>query len=491
MALVESSHHNSATLPAPAPQKTLPDPERKSSGIVRSVMIVLIVLALVAFAVWKIRQNKADQDFEANKSAASAHRPIPVQVTPVVAKTMPVYLTALGTVTPYYSVTVKSRVDGQLMSVNVREGQAVRKGQVLAEIDPRPYEAALAQAVGQLAKDQAAADYAKIEAGRYKDLYAAGVVSKDSEQTQMSSAGQTAGALDADRAAIQAAKVNVVYTRITSPIDGVVGLRQVDPGNIVHAADTTGLLLVTQLQPISVIFTLPEDQLPEVMKLMRDGKKLAVEAYDRSESTHLASGTLLTIDNTIDTTTGTVKGKAVYENKDNALFPNQFVNVRIVLQERPNAVVIPASALQTGTHGSFVFLVKPGEGKPDEADAGRPPFVDPEADAESKRPKFHVVVQPVVVDVTEGSQVILRSGLQPGDQVVTDGQEKLKDQSNVSPKQAAAAPAGPSTQPLGPSGPTGAKHGKPGSKTPPADDSLNDNRLRLHEDAAGAGARRA
>jgi multidrug efflux system membrane fusion protein len=338
------------------------------------------------------------------------------------------------------------------MTVNVREGQAVRKGQVLAEIDPRPYEATLAQAEGQLAKDQAAAEYANTEASRYKSLYEAGVVSKDSEQTQISSAGQSAGTLAADRAAIQAAKVNVTYTKILSPIDGVVGLRQVDPGNIVHATDTTGLLLVTQLQPIGVIFTLPEDQLPQVLKLMRAGNKLAVEAYDRSETTHLASGTLLTIDNTIDTTTGTVKGKAVYANVDNALFPNQFVNVRIVLQQRPNAVVIPAAAIQNGTKGNFVFVVKPGAGKMDPADAAKLAGLSgrnlDNEDENRNRPKFHVEVRNVVIDLTEGSQVILKSGLEPGETIVIDGQEKLKDQSNVSTRQGAAASTGPSTAPL-------------------------------------------
>ncbi|WP_255462465.1 efflux RND transporter periplasmic adaptor subunit [Granulicella sp. WH15] len=446
-------------MPASQPQKSQPEPEGKSGGgIVRRVLIVLVLVGVAAFAVWKIRQNQAEQAVEADRTVFTANRPIPVQMTAVVQKTMPIYLTALGTVTPYYSVTVKSRVDGELMSVNVREGQAVRKGQLLAQIDPRPYQAALAQAVGQLAKDQAAANYNAAEASRYTSLYQAGVVSKESQQTQISNAGQSTGTLDADRAAIQAAQVNVTYTRILSPIDGVVGLRQVDPGNIVHAADATGLILVTQLQPISVIFTLPEDQLPQVLKLMRAGSKLAVEAYDRSETTHLASGSLLTIDNTIDTTTGTVKGKAVYANQDNALFPNQFVNVRIVLQQRPNALVIPASAIQNGIHGTFVYVVKPGAGKMDAETAAKlKPVSGHNFEAEDDnhgRPKFHVEVQPVVVDLIEGSQVILKSGLEAGDNVVTDGQEKLKEQSNVSPKQTAASANGPSTQPLDPGKPS-------------------------------------
>lgn len=448
MALVETTPQHPAAQPA------------SGGGTIRRLLIVLIVIAAAVFVVWKIRQNKASQAAEADKTAAAAARPVAVQVAPAVKKPMPIYLTALGSVTPYYSVTIKTRVDGQLMSVNVREGQAVRKGQLLAEIDRRPYEAALSQAQGQLAKDQAAAKYNADEASRYNALYEAGVVSKESAQTQTSNAGQSTGTLDADRAAIQAAKVNLIYTRITSPIDGVVGLRQVDPGNIVHAADATGLILVNQLQPITVVFTLPEDQLPQVLQLMHAGQQLQVEAYDRSESTHLASGKLLTIDNTIDSTTGTVKGKAVFANQDDALFPNQFVNVRLVLQERPDAIVIPAAAIQTGTEGTFVFLVKPGAGKQDSNRATSASKADPEGG----KPQSHVEVQPVAIDVTEGSQVILKSGLKPGDSVVVDGQEKLKDQSNVSTRQAAGGKNGPSTQPIVPDASKGGK-GKRGAKS--------------------------
>jgi len=452
MALVETTSHDSATRPA------------SGGGLIRRLLLILILIAAVVFVVWKIRQNKASQAVEADKTAAAAARPVAVQVAPVAKKPMPIYLTALGSVTPYYSVTIKTRVDGQLMSVNVREGQAVHKGQLLAEIDRRPYEAALAQAQGQLAKDEAAAKYNTDEASRYNSLYEAGVVSKESAQTQTSNAGQSTGTLVADRAAIEAAKVNLIYTRITSAIDGVVGLRQVDPGNIVHAADTNGLILVNQLQPITVVFTLPEDQLPQVLQLMHSGHELAVEAYDRSESTHLASGKLLTIDNTIDTTTGTVKGKAVFANQDDALFPNQFVNVRLVLQERPDAIVIPAAAIQTGTEGTFVFLVKPGPGKQDSNHSAPAAKADPEGG----KVQSHVEVQPVVIDVTEGSQVILNSGLKAGDSIVVDGQEKLKDQSNVTTRQATGGKNGPSTQPIAPDASKGGK-GKHGA----APDSLD------------------
>ncbi len=231
-------------------------------------------------------------------------------------------------------------------------------------------------------------------------------------------------------AAIQAAKVNVGYTKIVSPINGVVGLRQVDPGNIVHAADTTGLLVVTQLQPIAVIFTLPEDQLPPVFKLVRAGRKLTVEAYDRSSATHLATGSLLTLDNQIDTTTGTDKVKAVFSNADGALFPNQFVNVRLVLEQREAATVIPAAALQSGSQGSFVYLLRQGK-IPDELRQKGP---DGKLLSAGDALGYYVVTQPVRIDVTEGTQLIVAKGLQPGDQIVVDGQERLRNGARVVPR---------------------------------------------------------
>ena len=437
----------------------------------KKFLIALILLAAIGGAYWKITKNNAETKSAANKDAAKGDRAIPVTATAVQQKTMPIYLTALGTVTPYYSVTLKSRVDGQLLSVNVREGQAVRKGQLLAQIDPAPYAAAVAQAEGQLAKDQASADYAKAESARYTALYQAGVVSKDSEQTQISSAGQTQGAIAADKAAIQAARVNLAYTRIYSPIDGVVGLRQVDPGNIVHASDATGLLLVTQQHPISVIFTLPEDQLPEVQQTMAKGQKLMVKAFDRSQTTHLADGSLLTLDNSIDTTTGTDKVKAVFDNKENTLFPNQFVNVQLILQQRPNSIVIPAAALSTGTQGNFVYVVKEGNPPVDPtkakkakpaADAAEGAEPAPAAEA-PKGPQYYVEVRPVVVDLTEGTSVILKSGLEAGEQVVTDGQEKLKNHSKVSPKKSTPKSSAPA-EAVGTPDASGAEAGHKGHK---------------------------
>lgn len=487
MPALESRDQDLHTSDTPLSPGSAPVKSGSSLGsIARKVGVIVIVGAAAGFAYWKIQSNQQETADAAGKSMQQANRAIPVTTATVASRTMPIYLTELGTVTAYNTVTIKSRVDGQLLTVNVREGQKVSQGQVLATIDPRPYEATVAQAEGQLSKDTATAEYAKAEAGRYAALYKAGVVSNDSQQVQQASAGQSAGVLAADRAAIQAAKVNVGYTRITSPISGIVGLRLVDAGNIVHSSDANGLLVVTQLQPIAVIFNIPEDQLPTVIATMRGGHKLTVDAYDRSETTKLASGTLLTLDNQIDTTTGTVKAKAIFENKDGALFPNQFVNVRLILEQRANSLVVPAAAIQNGATGSFVYLVKKGappKAAAEDGNAGAPgggPAGGPEGkkdaktgakapggDAPEAAPKepYYVDVQNIVVDLTEGAQVILKSGLNAGDQVVVDGQEKLKKFSKVDPKAAAprggrgGAGAGAGPQGAGSNGPPEGKAG--------------------------------
>ena len=442
-------------LPPPEPLRPVgtPDREPPKGSLLRKLIIAAIILLAIAGVIWKVRANQAQQAAETQKLAAAADRPVPVSIVPVQMKNMPIYLTALGTVTAYNTVTVRSRVDGQLMRVNFREGQSVHKGQLLIQIDPGPYRAALEQAQGQLVRDQANEKNAKAEATRYTALFQAGVVSKETQQAQVSTAGQASGTITADQAAIDAAQVNVDYTRILSPIDGVVGLRQVDPGNIVHAADTTGLVVVTQLQPISVIFTLPEDYLPQVLQMTRAGKRLAVEAYDRSETTHLASGSLLTVDNQIDTTTGTDKVKAVFDNRENTLFPNQFVNVRLILQQRPNALVIPSAAVQTGNQGNFVYVLRDGDPPKELQDANAATRSADKGTGKAgatnatppKMPPHYVVAQPIKVDVTEGTQVLLAEGLQAGDQIVIDGQERLKNGSRVIPHVLPPRPAAAST----------------------------------------------
>ncbi|MGH9560973.1 MAG: efflux RND transporter periplasmic adaptor subunit [Terracidiphilus sp.] len=434
----------------PALEGTLPSSETVGRrGWLRRIAIVLAILTAAGLAARKIHDNLSGAPATGGRSGADAERAVPVLAVPVQQKEMPIYLSAPGTVTAYYSVTMRTRVDGQLLTVNFREGQSVRKGQLLAQIDPAPYLAALAQAEGQLAKDQAAAVYAKAAAARYKTLYDAGVVSQDREQTETSAAGEAEGAILADKAAIEAAKVNLAFTRILSPIDGVVGLRQVDPGNIVHATDATGLFLVTQLDPIAVIFSLPEDRLPQVQQALRGGKTLEVDAYDHDETALLAKGKLLTLDNQIDTTTGTDKVKAVFDNKDGNLFPNQFVNIRLIMRLVPDALVIPAVAIQTGSVGSFVYVVKRGvpakasRGAAESGAAGHGHSKKSQTTGASasggkgspSEEKYFVEVRPVTVEATEGSDVLVSSGLAPADQVVIDGLEKLKDYSVVAPRQ--------------------------------------------------------
>lgn len=445
----------------------------RKGGRRRMIVVLVLVLLVAGFIVWRIHSNNAADADAAQKQSMMANRPTPVQVMDVQQKTVPVYLTALGTVTPYNTVTLHSRVDGQLLQVNFREGQAVHKGQLLLQIDPRPYQATLDQALGTLAKDEANLKNTQAEAERYTALYQAGVVSKEQQQTQVSNQGQAAGSIKADQASIEAARVNLGYTRIYSPIEGVVGLRQVDPGNIVHASDSTGLVVITQVHPIAVIFTLPEEQLPQVQQAMRGGQKLVVDAYDRNDAHKIASGTLLTIDNQIDTTTGTAKLKAVFDNADGSLFANQFVNVKLILRQRPNATVVPTAAIENGTQGDFVFVVNPGptpadkvknlpgssptntttgdKGKREKTAATTQEQARGGGEGRDGRPReqFHADAVPVHVDFTIGTSSILSDGaLHAGQQVVVDGQEKLVDGGNVTPQQAHGAPAQPGNKSL-------------------------------------------
>src|SRR5438270_12772866 len=297
----------------------------------------------------------------AQKPAGKADRgqqTVSVAVAPVQKEDMPVILTGLGSVQATNTVTVKSRVDGQLVEVPIKEGQEVKKGQLLAVIDPRPYEVQLSQTQATLFKDQSALTDAKANLDRFQGLFKEGVISRQQLDTQNSQVGQLEGAVRADQAQVDNAKLQVTYSRITSPIDGRVGLRLVDPGNMVHAGDANGLLVITQRQPIVVIFTLPEDNLPAVSKEMQR-RQLPVDVFSRDDQTKLATGVLLTIDNQIDPQTGTGRLKAEFENRDHSLWPNQFVNARLLLETRKDSIVVPAAAIQRGPQGTYVYVVKP------------------------------------------------------------------------------------------------------------------------------------
>ncbi len=344
---------------------------------------------------------------QAKSAKASSPPPaVPVGVATVKQGDFNVYLTGLGSVEAFYTVSLKTRIDGQIVQVNFREGQDVKKGELLIVIDPRPYEVALAQAKANLQKDEAQLTNAKAQYERNKVLYEEGVIAKQDLDTLEASFGTYEGTIASDNAAIKNAELNLTYCYIKSPIDGRVGLRQVDPGNYVTAASGTAMLVITQLHPIAVIFTLPEDQLQQVRDHMRQGS-LEVDAYSRDDQTKLSTGKLLTIDNQIDPTTGTVKLKGVFDNPDNNLWPNQFVNVHLLLETRKNAITAPASAMQRGPDGTFAYVV----------------------DA-----KNTVQMQPVKIALTQGSTVVVASGLQGGERVVTDGQEKLQAGSRVAPQ---------------------------------------------------------
>jgi len=331
---------------------------------------------------------------------------VPVGVATAERRDVPVYLKGLGSVTASNTVSVKSRVDGQLAQVNFREGQNVSKGDLLAVIDPRPFQVALDQAQANLFRDQAQLRDARLNYERFKSLLQeSGAVSQQQVDTQKASADQLEGAVRADQAQLDNAKLNLVYSHITAPLGGRIGLRLVDVGNMVHAADTNPLLVITQLQPIAVLFTLPEDSLQNVSKHMHQGT-LPVEAYSRDDQTKLASGTLLTIDNQIDQTTGTGRLKAMFSNQDNMLWPNQFVNVRLLLETHKGSTVVPSVAIQNGPQGSYVFVVKPDK---------------------------TVEVRPVTVSFTQNNVATISSGVDPGDTVVIDGQDKLQAGSKVDP----------------------------------------------------------
>ncbi|HEX6774150.1 MAG TPA: efflux RND transporter periplasmic adaptor subunit [Acidobacteriaceae bacterium] len=386
-------------------------------------LVLVVLLALAGLITWRtITAKQQEKAAAVRRQRAMADQAMPVQVAKVRQETVPIYLTGLGTITPYYSVKIIPRVTGELTNVYIREGQDVRKGQELMTIDPRPYQAALDQAKGQLARDEAQLKNNQAEFNRYKALYDQGVVSKEQRDTYESNLGQFVGAIKADEASIEAAQLNVTYCHIKSPIDGKVGLRQVDPGNLV-TANTTQTLIVNQFRPIAVYFTLPEDLLQRVLAKLRRDHKLDAIAFDRSDTVQLESGQLTAADNQIDITTGTAKLKAVFANTDEKLFPNQFVNVHLVLEQRNNSIVIPAAAVQHSSEGDYVWLVK---------STSDPSTPSSDASGKVSPGSGTVSMQPVQIDTTQGSMVILKSGLQADQQVVVDGADKLQDGTKVS-----------------------------------------------------------
>jgi membrane fusion protein, multidrug efflux system len=329
---------------------------------------------------------------------------IPVVAAKATKGDIGVYLSGLGSVTPIYTVTVKSRVDGQLMKVYYREGDYIRQGDPLVEIDPRPYEVTLMQAQAQLAKDQAALDNAQVDLARYQTLITHNAIPEQQLATQKALVEQDQAAIKADQAAIASAKLNITYCHITAPITGRIGLRLVDPGNFVQASSQTGLLVITQVQPITVIFTIAEDQVPVVMQRLRQGHRLQVDAYSRDMKTKLATGTLTALDNQIDPTTGTLRLRSTFNNSDNALFPDQFVNARLLVEQKRGATLVPSAVVQRNTETAYVYLVKPDS---------------------------TVTVKTVTTGTTEGDETEIVSGLSPGDLVVMAGVDKLQEGSKV------------------------------------------------------------
>jgi multidrug efflux system membrane fusion protein len=390
--------------PTPGPRKA------KKRGLIW-VIFLLIIAGIAGYAVWRAGQPVSTPQGGAGGGGGrggggggggggrgAGLGPVPVVVTKVGRSSIPVILNGLGNVTAFYTVTVKSRVDGQFMKADFNEGDLVKEGQTLIELDPRPYQVALDLAQATLAHDQALLDNANVDLKRYELLVKTDAIPSQQLDTQKALVAQYQGTIKQDLANIESAKLNLVYAKIPAPITGVVGLRLVDPGNIVHASDATGVIVITQLQPISVLFTIPEDALPQVTQKLRAGAHLPADAWNRDNSKKLASGMLVTLDNQIDNTTGTSKLKAVFDNKDNGLFPQQFVNIRLLVDTLGNQLVVPNVAVQNGQQGTFVYVV----------------------DDDSR-----VHLKPVKVGITTETSADILSGISEGDRVVVDGTDRL------------------------------------------------------------------
>ncbi|MDB5925273.1 MAG: multidrug transporter subunit MdtA [Betaproteobacteria bacterium] len=397
--------------PVNEPRDPLSVPPRQQRRIWIIVLLLACVGAGIAYyyhtrdsGVAATEGTSAAKGKGKGKGGAGAGQPVPIVAAPTRTADVSVYLSGLGSVTPLATVTVRSRVDGQLMRVLFREGQLVKAGELLAEIDPRPFQVQLTQAQGQLAKDQALLKNAQIDLERYRTLFQQDSIAKQQLDTQAALVRQYEGTIKADQGQVDSARLQLTYSRVTAPLTGRIGLRQVDPGNIVRSSDTNGLVVITQLQPVSVIFTIAEDNVSTVMRRLKAGDKLPVDAWDRAEKNKLASGALLTVDNQIDPATGTVKLRAQFSNDDFSLFPNQFVNARMLVDTLRGATVVPTAAIQRGSQGTFVYVVNADN---------------------------TVTVRPVKLGPTQGEIVAVDAGVTPGELVVTDGADRLREGARV------------------------------------------------------------
>jgi len=387
------------------------------------LLAALCLLALVLYFLWPTITGA--NSAAAAKAAAKGPAPIQVAAVAAVKGNIGVYYTGLGAVTPLATVTVRSVVNGQLMSVNFREGDLVQKGDPLIQIDPRPYQAVVAQIEGQLIRDQALLENAHVDLTRYTTLALTNAIPEQQLATQRTLVTQDEGIVKNDQGLLDAAKLNVTYSQIASPVTGVVGLRLVDPGNIVQSGDTNGMVVITQLQPISVIFSVGEDQLPPILQKIRAGQTLTVDAWDRELKNKIASGTLTTLDNEIDQTTGTLKLRASFDNVNRVLFPNQFVNARLLEQQKTGVTLLQSAAIQRNTNDTYVYLIKPDN---------------------------TVTVRIIKTGTTEGDQAEITSGLSPGDTVVMTGVDKLQEGSKVVVNSGGASGASGAKTPSGASG---------------------------------------
>jgi len=385
----------------PASPATKP-PKRRPSG---RRWLWLPVLAILGAGAWYLGPKVGSTASTSSTALPKGGKKGGSGAVPVVAVkarrgNIGVYVTGLGSVTPIYTVTVKSRVDGQLMKVHYGEGDLVHEGDLLVEIDPRPYQVQLEQAEGQLARDQATLDNARVDLDRYQKLLAQNAIPEQQLATQKAAVAQAEGVLKSDVGQIDSAKLNLVYCDIRAPITGKVGLRLVDPGNIVHATDTNGLVVITQIQPISVIFTVAEDDLPVILRKLAAGQHLTADAFDRANTTKIGSGTLATVDNQIDPTTGSLRLRADFDNSANQLFPNQFVNVRLLVEEKSGVTLVPSAVIQRTTTSTYVYLVNENQ---------------------------TVSVRQITEGAIEGDSAEVTSGLAPGDVLVMTGVDKLQE----------------------------------------------------------------